>query len=268
MTRHPYAFAAVLAFTAVTACSTSPTGRRQLVALPESQMEELGSQAFGEMKQKQKVATDPKQNQYVSCIANAIIAVLPGKETWEVVVFQDDSANAFALPGRKIGVHTGLLKIARTQDQLAAVIGHEVGHVLAHHGNERASQELAAQGILVAGATVASTVFDRNSTGFQVGMAAVGLGAQYGVLMPFGRAHESEADVIGLDLMSQAGFNPQESVTLWRNMAEANKGEPPQWLSTHPSNATRIQGLQEKMPPALQKYQAAQAAGRRPNCRL
>lgn len=268
MTMHPYVFAVLLAFVTVTACSTSPTGRRQLMAVSDGQMDQMGNQAFDELKKKQKISHDPAQNNYVKCITGAITAVLPDSQGWEVVVFQDDSANAFALPGKKIGVHTGILKVARTQDQLAAVLGHEVGHVMARHSAERVSADVAANmGMTVAGA-IGSVFADPNSNAFKLGMGALGVGVQYGAVMPYGRAHESEADIIGLDLMSQAGFNPQDSVQLWKNMAEGNKGAPPEFMSTHPSNETRIKGLQAGMAPALQKYQAAQAAGRRPNCRL
>ncbi|MBX3018203.1 MAG: M48 family metallopeptidase [Bdellovibrionaceae bacterium] len=268
MKLHPYLFAVALAFTTVVACSTSPTGRRQLMAVNDKEMDQMGFQAFEEIKKKQKISHDPAQNQYVKCITNAIVAVAPDSQGWEVVVFQDDSANAFALPGKKIGVHTGLLKVARTQDQVAAVLGHEVGHVMARHSAERVSADaVSGLGMSIAGA-IGSIFVDPNSNAFKLGMGALGVGVQFGAVMPYGRAHESEADVIGLDLMAQAGFNPQDSVQLWKNMAEGSKGSPPEFLSTHPSNETRIQGLQAKMAPALQKYQAAQAAGRRPACRL
>lgn len=268
MLRHPNLFAVLLAFITVAACSTSPTGRRQLNLVSQEQMNQMGTEAFSELKTKQKISSDPAQNRYVKCIANAITSTLPDGQGWEVVVFLDDSANAFALPGKKIGVHTGILKVAKSQDQLAAVIGHEVGHVLAHHSNERVSADAAANIGLTAVSAIGGIFADPNSEKFRLGMGILGVGVQYGIVMPYGREHESEADVIGLDLMAQAGFNPQDSVQLWRNMAEANKGEPPQWLSTHPSNANRIAGLQAKMAPALQKYHAAQSAGRRPDCRL
>jgi predicted Zn-dependent protease len=175
--------------------------------------------------------------------------------------------NAFALPGRKIGVYRGMLAVAENSSQLAAVIGHEVGHVLARHGNERVSQATAAQLSQTAvAATVASA--DMSSATGQLIMAGVGLGAQYGVLLPYSRAHESEADLIGLQLMAKAGFDPRESVTLWQNMASASGGQaPPELVSTHPSNETRIASLQANLPAAIELEKQARAQGYRPGCR-
>lgn len=243
-------------------CQTSPTGRKQLAFISDKQMDEMGQQAFAEMKSKQKVDTTANTNAYVACVANAITEALPEKRQWEVVVFQDDQANAFALPGGKIGVYTGLLKVAKTPSQLAAVIGHEVGHVLAAHSKERVSEQMAAQGGLsLLGAILGNPQDSRHG----LLMGALGIGAQYGVLMPHGRRQESEADVVGLDLMAKAGFDPQESIELWKNMASAGGGGPPEFLSTHPSHDTRIKGLSERMPEALAFYKAAP---RRPACRL
>ena len=131
--------------TLLAACATSPTGRRQLLLFPDSEMSTMGATAFDEMKKKTPVNRSGQVNQYVTCVADAITRTLPeGQRTgWEVVVFEEDSANAFAVPGQKIGVHTGLLKVAKNQDQLAAVIGHEIGHVLAKHSAERMSMQLA-----------------------------------------------------------------------------------------------------------------------------
>lgn len=157
-----------------------------------------------------------------------------------MTVFQEDSANAFALPGGKIGVHTGLLKVADNQSQLAAVIGHEIGHVQAQHSNERMSLQYATQ----SGMQLLGALAGQDSAAKQGIMAALGVGAEYGLALPFSRKHEAEADIIGLQLMAQAGFDPRESVGLWQNMAAANGGnEPPEFMSTHPSNSTRIEGL-------------------------
>lgn len=246
----------------VTACQTSPTGRKQMALIPQEQVDEMGVQAFQEMKAKQPISRDPAINAYVKCIANAITETQGDRNKWEVVVFQSDQVNAFALPGGKIGVYTGLLKVAKSPDQLGAVIGHEVGHVTAHHGRERLSNALAAQGIL----TITSALFkDRESGTYRIVMAALGLGAQIGVLLPFSRAQESEADIIGLQLMAQAGFDPRASVELWKNMSQAGGAEPPQILSTHPTHATRIRGLQEHMNEALALYNKS---SKRPNCRI
>lgn len=247
-------------------CATSPTGRSQLIALPDGQLNSMGVQSFQEMKSKQTIETDPKINAYVKCVAAPLVAIggpLAGIPNWEVVVFRDNSANAFALPGGKIGVHTGILKAARNQDQLAAVIGHEVGHVIARHGNERMSQALAAQTVLL---TANIMTQDSKSRGMIMGL--LGAGATVGVLLPFSRAQESEADVIGLDLMSQAGFDPRESVRLWENMASGGGQKPPEILSTHPSDETRMENLSENIPKSMGTYQSAQKQGRQPHCSL
>ena len=242
------------------ACSTSPTGRSQLVLMPESQMNQMGLQAFTSIKKKTPVDKSRTTNAYVQCVANAITREVGG--IWEVVVFKDDSANAFALPGRKIGVHTGLLTVAANQHQLATVIGHEVAHVLSRHSNERVSQKFAVeQGIGLINAAASPT----SGTGKTV-MGLLGVGAQYGILMPYNRAQESEADTYGLKLMARAGFDPRESVNLWINMGKANKRRPPEFLSTHPSGTTRISDLRRNMDAAMRIYQQARNRGKRPAC--
>ncbi len=248
------------------ACATSPTGRKQLILIPDGQMTQLGAQAFQDMKSKQPVEKDSRTNLYVNCVAQPLVRLLSEGEartkTWEVVVFRDDSANAFALPGGKIGVHTGLLKVAKTPDQLAAVLGHEVGHVMARHGGERMSQGVLAQ----AGLTLTQVMTEgKKHQGLILG--ALGLGTQVGVLLPFSRTQESEADRIGLDLMARAGFDPRQSVDLWKNMIAANGKGGPEFMSTHPASENRIRELQEQMAPALEKYQRV-AVDQRPKCAL
>ena len=246
------------------ACATSPTGRRQLTLFSERDMAHLGHQSFDQMKKEQKVSQDAEINAYVACVTSALTVGLEPEwqEGWEVVVFEDDSANAFALPGRKIGVHTGLLEVAQTPDQLATVLGHEVGHVQAQHGNERMSQQVATQ----IGLTVAAASTDSDTATGQATLAALGIGAQYGILLPFSRTHESEADLMGLEIMSRSGFDPDESVVLWQNMAEAGQGQPPEWMSSHPSHRTRIQDLNEALPTAQSLRVRALAEGKRPDC--
>lgn len=253
----------------IAACATSPTGRKQFIAVPGAQMNQMGATAFSEMKQKQKVSNDPELNRYVNCVAKAVASVAKdetGVKEWEVAVFEDESANAFALPGGHIGVHTGILPIANTPGQLAAVLGHEVGHVIARHGAERVSQSLAAAGGLAA--LDAFINGDGKSTGGQLIMAGLGLGLQFGVLMPFSRTHESESDVIGLRLAAQAGFDPREAVTLWQNMAKAGNGQPPEFMSTHPSHETRIENLKAHMKEAVQIYEQKKESGETPNCQV
>jgi predicted Zn-dependent protease len=254
---------------AITSCATSPEGRSQLRLLPEDQINSMGVQSFEQIKQQTAETKDPKIKAYIECIANAIIPQLDEDNQpalWEVRVFADDQANAFALPGNKIGVYEGLLKYAVNQHQVATVMGHELAHVIARHGNERVSDQLAAQtGLAIAAVALgSSSTSDDNK---KLILAGLGLGVQYGVILPFSRTHESEADLIGLDLMARSGFDPRESVKLWQNMATAG-AQPPEFLSTHPSSSTRIKDLNARMPRALDAYNKARAQNRTPDCQL
>ena len=231
----------------LTACVTSsPTGRHQVLLFDGTEMSQLGVQSFEEMKKNEKISTDSKVNSYVECVSKTITDTL-GKQSdfdqWEVVVFDSPQVNAFALPGGKIGVYTGLLQVAKNQDQLATVIGHEIAHVQANHSNERLSTSQ-----LMGYGTDISKAFIEGSEYQEAGMAALGLGVQYGVTMPYGRAQESESDILGLHLMNDAGFDAQQSVELWKNMSVASGGdEPMEFLSTHPSNTTRIKNLEKEL---------------------
>jgi predicted Zn-dependent protease len=246
------------------ACATSPLGRSQLIMFPDSEVAAMGVAAYAKLKAETPVSSDTAEQRYVRCVVDAITAELKpgeGPGSWEVTLFEDPSANAFALPGGKIGVDTGLLKVATNQDQLAAVIGHEVAHVLSRHANERISTEYAAQtGLELVGAIAGG------SAGSQQLMGLLGVGAQVGVILPFSRTQEAEADSIGVELMARAGFDPAQSISLWENM-EASGGEaPPELLSTHPSSASRIEKLRARVPQVMPTYEQARAAGRRPEC--
>jgi predicted Zn-dependent protease len=228
-------------------------------------MSALGAQAFAEMRSSQPTEKDPALNEYVRCVSKPILAVSGSQipvDQWEIIVFKDASANAFALPGGKIGVHTGLLQVATNASQLAAVIGHEVGHVLARHGNERVSQGLVAQGGQAALASIL-----KQKTGRAEIFALLGLGVQFGVVLPHSRTQESEADEIGLKLMARAGFDPAQSIELWKNMSRNSGRQPPEFLSTHPSHASRIQDLTRLQEQVRPFYLEALSAGRVPQCR-
>lgn len=243
------------------ACATTPTGRSQLAFMPDNELDSMGLQAFEDLKKEKVISQDVQENEFVRCITTAITREVGGN--WEVVVFEDKTLNAFALPGNKIGVHTGLIDLVDNQHQLAAVIGHEIGHVLAKHSNERMSQKMGAQmGIsLIAAVAAPQTPLGQSA------LSLLGVGAQYGLIMPFSRLHESEADVMGVELMAKAGFNPSESVTLWQKMAQASQGEQPaEFLSTHPSHETRIDDLRTHLPKAMTIMRQAHAAGKNPNC--
>lgn len=242
-------------------CATSPTGRKQFIMIDDSEMNVMGVEAFKDIKSKTPIENDPRINAYVKCIAYASLKETTdttGVKEWEVVVFRDPSVNAFALPGGKIGVFTGILKVADTADKLAAVIGHEIAHVVARHGNERVSQSTIAQGGL-------SII---QGMGYEKTAGALGAGATYGVILPFSRKHESEADIMGLEIMSKAGFDPQASVKLWEGMKAVGGEKPPEMMSTHPSDDTRIKDLKDQMADSLILYQHAKQTGKNPNCKI
>ncbi len=255
----------LLAAALLTACQTSALGRKQLKLMPESTMSEMGVTAFAEISQKKPASSDAFANAAVRCVAGAVTGALSGPDArirWEVRVFEDDTPNAFALPGGKIGVNTGMLRVADNQHQLAAVIGHEISPVLAGHANERMSAEMLVQTALGAVQAVANPANPMH--GQMVGL--LGAGAQVGVLLPYGQSHESEADLMGLDLMARAGFDPRQSIALWRNMAAAGGEQPPEFMSTHPSHETRIADLAQRMNSAMQLFAQATSSGRAPNC--
>jgi len=249
-----------VAAAAVTACATSPLGRSQLKLVSDSELNQLGATAFLETQKATPVSTDGRATAYVNCVADAITREVGG--SWEVKVFASNDVNAFALPGGKIGVYTGLLKVTETPEQLAAVIGHEVAHVIAGHSNERVSQQQVAN----VGLTMAQVLVGGGVAGGTV-MSALGAGAQYGVLLPFSRAHESEADLVGLDYMAAAGFDPRAAVQLWRNMAKVGGQKPPEFASSHPSDETRIRQIEERLPMDVPIYVQSLAAGKRPDCK-
>ena len=255
-------FSVLITSCLLSACITSPTGRSQFIVMPDAQINQMGIQAFDTLKKENPVSNNSQYNQVANCISQAIIKEQGGN--WEVIVFEDKSPNAFALPGNKIGIHTGMLALADNQDQLAAVIGHEVGHVLAKHSNERASQEMAVN----SGLALIQAVGAPQSALGQTAFGLLGVGAEYGILMPYSREQETEADIIGVDLMAKAGFDPKQSIALWQKMEQASQGQQPiEFMSTHPAHATRIQSLEQHMPQAMALYQQAQAAGKQPRCK-
>ncbi|KQN98582.1 MULTISPECIES: M48 family metallopeptidase [Stenotrophomonas] len=253
---------------AACATTTSPTGRRQIVGgVSQQQLDQLGAQAFAETKAKQTLSTDGKQNAYVQCVVNALVAELPQQYRgvrWETALFVEKEPNAFALPGGKVGVNTGIFSVAKNQDQLAAVLGHEIGHVISRHHEERITQQMGTSGFLqIAGALAGAAYGDAAANAVnQFGS----MGAQGVILLPNSRTQESEADVVGQRLMAQAGFDPAQAVDLWQNMMAAGGARSPQWLSTHPDPANRIRELQRDINALEPVYRQARAAGRTPRC--
>ncbi len=244
---------AIFSVSIIAACATSPLGRNQIMLVSNDQIEEMGVASYREMQQKTPATQNNSTKAYVQCVARALTREIGGD--WEVTVFEGKQVNAFALPGGKIGVYTGLLNVAKNQAQLAAVIGHEIAHVQASHSAERVSEGMLTQGVSAVAA--AGTGYDPRI--FQ-------LAGNVFFNMPHSRKQESEADMIGLDLMANAGFDPAQAVELWRNMAQAGGAKPPEMLSTHPADGTRIAQLTERQAIAQPLYQQARAAGKKPNC--
>ncbi|MFI5247460.1 MAG: M48 family metallopeptidase [Nitrospirales bacterium] len=252
-------------------CETNPyTGRSQLIMTSVSEDVQLGTQAYQQVKNdpKMRQSQDPREIEPVRRVAGHIIEAAKRSKygdmakqfQWEVTVIKDDKTmNAFALPGGKIAVYTGIFPVAKSEAGLAAVLGHEVTHALARHGAERMSQgELTNAALQAVGAAAGAS--GMNPVLSQGAMAALGAGAQVGVLLPFSRAHESEADYIGILLAADAGYDPRESVSLWQRMEQLSQGGgPSEFLSTHPSNETRIDQLKKWLPEAMGIYQSRQA---------
>jgi len=231
------------------ACTTAPeTGRSQLILVSDAEANQMGAQAYQEIKSEKRISRDARYTDPVVEIGQRIAAVSGRRDyDWEFTVFADDTANAFALPGGKVGVYTGMFDVAKTKAQLAAVMSHEVGHVIARHSAERISTQLVVQagvGILGQGSSLLADA------------------ATLAIILPFSRTQESEADVIGLKLMARAGYDPREAIQLWQNMEAAGGARPPEFLSTHPSPSSRIQRLQQLMPEAMQDYRQSPYRGR------
>lgn len=228
-------------------CATSPTGRNQLIVFNEGSIAPMAAQSFEKMKAEGKVSRNAVLNRYVDCVVSPLVEQAKSRyqflpQSWEIVVFESDDINAFAMPGGKIGVYTGIIRLTETADQLAAVMGHEVGHVIARHAAERmSSAQLTALAVTATGVVLAE---NKNQRAI---LAALGLGAQVGILLPFSRLHESEADDIGQDLMARAGFDPQHAIRLWQLMGAQGGGRSAAILSTHPDPNARANRLAQNL---------------------
>ncbi len=256
MSSHRLALPASLCAAAalLAACTTVPDlGRSSFNFIPNSQLSEMGLTEFEKMKTQKRLSTNSAQNASVQRVARRLMPVVPIQNAqWEFVLFEDSSPNAFALPGGKVGVNSGIFKVAKTDAQLAAVIGHELGHVVAGHSGERISTGLlgaaaaAGAGILLGGDSTTQRAVATSATG-----AAVGLG-----MLRFSRGQELEADKLGALYMARAGYDPRESIQLWKNFSETREGTSggAQFLSTHPLDSTRIAALEAFMPRALSEY--------------
>jgi len=266
----PFAMAVVLMF--VAACSTVPiTGRERLDLVPESSVLQASFQQYEQFMDEHQLSDNRQAAQMVKTVGediakaveqyfreNDMAGVLEGY-SWEFNLVESDQANAFAMPGGKVVVYEGILPIARDANGLAVILGHEIAHAVAGHASERMSQQLATQ---LGGMALSTAISKEPAATQQLWMSAFGAGTQVGVLLPFSRLHESEADHLGLVFMSMAGYDPQAAIGFWRRMAGKKDGAaPPEFLSTHPADETRIAAIRELMPEVLPIYARNQNEG-------
>ena len=249
---------ALLLGLSIVACETVPiTGRSQLVLIPEGTEVKMGLDSYQQILGKSKVSNDAQLNEQVTRVGRRIATATERNDyQWEFKVIEDQQVNAFCLPGGKVAVYTGMFPVARDDAGLAAVLGHEVAHAIARHGGERMSQQLAVEGVTLAGAQALLSGSDPRFV--QLAAAALGGVATVGVLLPFSRAQESEADHLGLIYMAKAGYDPHASRDLWKRMAERSSGQSDSplsaFLSTHPLPATRITQIEGWIPEAMKYY--------------
>jgi predicted Zn-dependent protease len=246
-------------------CRTVPvTGRKQVNLLPESDLVQMSFNTYDEFMNEHKVVRGSEASQTVKNVGNNIsIAVekflrRKGRSgmnkyfNWEFNLVDMDVPNAWCMPGGKVAIYTGILPYTKDANGLAVVMGHEIAHAVARHGNERMSQQLLVQ---LGGLALNVALNEKPEKTRQLFMAAYGLTSTVGVMLPYSRTHESEADKLGLIFMAMAGYNPGEAIDFWTRMSKAGGNAPPEFLSTHPSHATRIENLEEFMPEAMKYYE-------------
>ena len=243
----------ILSGLVICACTTTPVSNRSaLILIPKSQEISLGIQSYNEILKREKESEDTQLNQIIRRVGQRITSVsdMPKLE-WEIKLIESDQKNAFALPGGKIAIYTGILSVAKNEAGLATVMSHEIAHVIARHGAQRMTQQM-----LLQGAMIGAGLSMKNSTQKNIVLSALGVGVLYGFTLPFSRLHESEADQIGLIYMAKAGYDPNEAINFWERFGQV-KGDKggPEWASTHPADETRIQGLRSYLSRAKYDYQ-------------
>lgn len=233
-------------------CYTVPvTGRSAMILLPQSEEFALGMQAYNDVRSNTPISRDTVLISRVQRVGNKIAAASDAPNwPWEFTVFQEDTPNAWCLPGGKVGVYSGLMRYVYTDGELATVLAHEIAHAVARHGAERMSQQMV---VAAGGAIVAGSVSDKN---VETAKVAYGIGSELFVMLPYSRSQEYEADEIGLIYMARAGYDPREAVNFWERFRQLSQGSNvPEWFSTHPADEKRIARLKEIMPKALAEYQ-------------
>lgn len=247
-------------------CSTVPlTGRKQVNLLPESEMISMGFSNYSDFKKETPLSANRNQAAMVNDVGNRISSAvvtyfnenglssrISGYE-WEFNLFRSEVPNAWAMPGGKVAIYEGILPFTVDEDGLAVVIGHEISHIVARHGNERMSQQLVVQ---LGGIALNEAVSEKPEETRNIFLAVYGLGAQVGAILPYSREHEKEADRLGLIFMAMAGYNPESAVGFWERMSASSGSRPPEFLSTHPSDATRIAEMKKSLPEAMKYYRA------------
>jgi len=252
----PFAFVAL----ALAACSSQPSQQSR------AEMEAEAAQAFNKMRASVPLVTDRETIDFVACVAQAVVAELepPYNDIdWELAIFESEAVNAWAFPGGKIAVFSGLLQVTENGHQLATVIGHEIAHVTANHSINRAKRS----GLTSVGINALAIILGGGYSGATyTAQQALAAGAQFGIMLPYSRGAETEADTIGLEYMARAGFDPRESVPLWQRMSEGAGAAPSEFMSTHPAPETRIENLINEWQETLPIYNEAKADGRDPEC--
>jgi metalloendopeptidase OMA1, mitochondrial len=240
------------------------TGRKAHLALSEGQEAALGLQSYEDVLSQSQVVSSGPEVELVQKVMNRLEAATgdAGRNMdWQVSVVANPQANAFCLPGGKMVVYTGIIPVAQTEAGLATVLGHEMAHATSRHGSERLLQSRLSNTLLT-GANAAIALGDMDNRQKMEVMGALGAGAQYGVILPFSRNHESEADEVGLYYMARAGYDPHEAIKFWERMEQnSSSPQPPEFVSTHPSHGTRIERLKEHMPRAEEEYGKARQGG-------
>ncbi|HOX24378.1 MAG TPA: M48 family metallopeptidase [Candidatus Krumholzibacteria bacterium] len=248
----------------ITACATVPlTGRKQLSLIPASQMQAMSYQQYTEVIQASQLSKDAAQTAMVKRVGARIQGAVERYMTqeglgdqlagyaWEFNLIESDDVNAWCMPGGKVAFYTGILPVCKDETGIAVVMGHEVAHAIAEHGGERMSQGLLAQ---LGGMALSEALQSKPQATQQLWMTAFAVGAQYGALLPYSRLQEGEADQMGLIFMAMAGYDPRQAPAFWERMSAQGGASPPEFMSTHPSDETRIRKLNEHLPKALEYY--------------
>ena len=234
--------------------ATNEAGRKAHYGLSSEQEETLGLQSYRQVLSESEIVTSGPEFELVRGVAERLARATGINFDWQVSNVRNPQVNAFCLPGGKIIVYTGILPIAKNAAGLATVMGHEMAHATLRHGSERMFKQKATQTLM---SGVQFSLGDMSYEQRRAVMGAIGAGAQYGILLPFGRDHESEADKVGLTYMARAGYDPNEAVAFWERMGEAGGQQQPEFMSTHPSHGTRIARLKELLPAAIEEYRRA-----------